>query len=540
MRLAILSNVSTQYLTKSIFNSLNGGVSDLEIYEVPFATWKMGARGFDKNLQDFKPDAILLFLSSTSVSPGKLCNLEFETDVKEAIDAAKHWFTGKLYVTSLDYCDAALTSSDAKMSIDRLNINLFEMSKTNSLIFIDLFSIIHAESYEKFSPGKYHGIGCFSLHPKFYDQVSKRISGVIKATVQRPIKIIFVDLDNTLWPGILGDDGIHNINLAPDTAAAPHLSLQYLLKRLRDNGVLLAICSKNNLDTVEKFFQLREHEMELGWGDFAAIKANWQPKSKNIIETLDELNLTTNGVVFIDDSPFERNEVKSVLPEVGVLELPIETYVWSKFLSETELFHTPIVTNEDIERTNFYKNERERLNVKKSMSQDDYLQSLQLKITARAVTNSNIDRIVQLINKTNQFNTTGVKVDHETLHSFLDKENHFLWAFELQDVYSNYGIISCIFGSIESQSQIQIDGWVISCRAFTRNIETAILQFLANRFNYCTEAQIHFKETKKNRYAQKYFNDTGFSATDNNKNESIVFHKTLRDVLDIKTHVHIS
>lgn len=540
MKLAILSNVSTQYLSQNISQCLNDDIVGFEIYEAPFATWQIASRGFDSELQIFNPDSILLFLSSAAAGPVQLNSSEFMEQIKEAIDSIKTWFKGKLYVSSLDYSDVALVSIDIKMSIDKINIKLFELSKSNEFIFIDLFSIIHTEEYESFSPGKYYGIGGFSFHPKFYGQIGKRIAGVIQAAIQRPIKIIFVDLDNTLWPGILGDEGIEAINLAPDTAASPHLSLQFLLKSLHHNGVLLAICSKNNLESVESFFKVRDNEMVLKWADFSAVKANWEPKSKNIADILIELNLTAFGAIFIDDSAFERNEIKTVFPEINVLELPEEPYAWSKFFSETELFHTPIVTKEDIDRTHFYQSERKRLDTKKSMTQADYLSSLKLQLTGQVINHTNLDRVVQLINKTNQFNTNGIRVDYEKITNYASSPECFAWAFSLEDLYSNYGIISCIYGKVNQESQIHIDGWVLSCRAFTRNVETAIIQFLANELKACPEILIHFEETKKNKYAQKYFNDAKFHLTQKNDHKSKVFSKSIQEILNINTHVSIT
>ena len=291
---------------------------------------------------------------------------------------------------------------------------------------------------------------------------------------------------------------------------------------------------------MESFFKVRDNEMVLKWADFSAVKANWEPKSKNIADILIELNLTAFGAIFIDDSAFERNEIKTVFPEINVLELPEEPYAWSKFFSETELFHTPIVTKEDIDRTHFYQSERKRLDTKKSMTQADYLSSLKLQLTGQVINHTNLDRVVQLINKTNQFNTNGIRVDYEKITNYASSPECFAWAFSLEDLYSNYGIISCIYGKVNQESQIHIDGWVLSCRAFTRNVETAIIQFLANELKACPEILIHFEETKKNKYAQKYFNDAKFHLTQKNDHKSKVFSKSIQEILNINTHVSIT
>lgn len=538
MKLSILSNVSTQYLSQNILKILSNKYK-IEIYEAPFGTWQIAARGLDTDLKDFNPDSILIFLSSSAVKHDSLENFEFQKNVLESINSLNDWFRGKVYISSIDYCDSSLLNSNIKISIDKLNMKLFELSKSSNFIFIDLFGLLLSEKHEIFSPHKYHGIGAFSFHPKFYYTISKRISAVMQATISRPIKIIFVDLDNTLWPGILGDDGIENINLSVDTNAYPHLSLQHLLKCMHNNGVLLIIVSKNNLETVESFFKIRKSEMILKWDDFTSVKANWEPKSKNIKKTLEELNLTSHGSVFIDDSEFERNEVRNSISEINVLELPKEPYDWPKFLSELEIFHTPIVTREDKERTNFYKKERDRLIIKDKMSENDYLLSLKLKIFPQKVTKSNVDRVIQLINKTNQFNISGTKVSYDEIYKYIVKKNHFIWTFSLEDIYSNYGLISSIYGkTTEDLKQIEIEGWVLSCRAFTRNVETAIIQFLSKTYSDNLKISIRFIYTDMNKYAFKYFSDNNFNI-DNSVKGMGFFTKSLKSFTNVNTKISI-
>lgn len=536
MKLAILSNVSTQYLKHSVSEFLNHEV-DVVVHETAFGTWKIAARGLDEDLNNFQPDAILIFLSATACRPDDLANTKFSNDVLDAICVLKGWFEGRVFVSSIDQSDVSLHSCEARISIEKLNIELFEMSKRSELIYIDLFSLMHCESYKVFSPNKYHGIGCFSLHPKFYNQIGRRIASVIRETISRSIKMIFVDLDNTLWPGILGDEGIDSINLAPDTNALPHLNLQYLLKGMKEKGVLIGIISKNNYSTVKDFFQIRKRELILQWDDFASVKANWQPKSLNISEALSELNLTSKGVMFLDDSQFERNEVLSVLPEITVPDLPTEPYDWAKFISDLEIFHLPVVTEEDSERTKFYGLERKRLEIKQKLTHTDYLKSLNLRLTPQLVSDVNIERVIQLINKTNQFNTNGNVVDYEYMKGFIHLQDHFAWAFALQDEYSQYGIISCIFGKKCVENTLSVVGWVVSCRAFTRNVENSILQFLVGRFPSYKYISVDFTETKKNRYAQKYFEDMKFECVQSDGRDYTSYVKSSDHFLSLNTYI---
>tara|TARA_Y100000991_G_C21972049_1_gene349988 strand:- start:146 stop:1777 length:1632 start_codon:yes stop_codon:yes gene_type:complete len=512
LKLAILSNVSTQFLTQNLSVLLKKKY-EVEVLETSFGSWKICSRGLDPTLNDFEPDSMLLFLSSTAVSPDRLSNGQFLEEVKQSIVSITEWFSGKLYITGIDYPESACLDTSLKLTIDHINRELFLLRQQEKYIFVDLFDLFFFEKAETFLPRKYHGLGIFSFHPKYYEAISQRISNIIDATISRPIKTIFVDLDNTLWPGILGDEGIKGINLAPDSAALPHLDLQYLLKKLKQSGVILNIASKNDIDIVKEFFNVRREELLLHWEDFATIKANWEPKSANINEALAELNLTHSGVVFIDDSKFEQNEVSSALPEIIVLKMPDEPYEWNKYLVDSNLFHTPVVTGEDVIRTQFYQYEGKRLASSKSMSRTDYLQSLQLVLRAQPVSSENIDRAIQLLNKTNQFNIKGAQIDYEEVKRFTADESSFFWLFTLQDIYSNYGIVSCVYGTEYGEHTLEIEGWCLSCRAFTRNVENSILQFLCTNYPQCKAMSIAFNATSKNKYAKNYFVHNSFKKT---------------------------
>jgi len=509
LKLAILSNVSTQFLTQNL-SALLEKKYEVEMLETSFGAWKLCSRGLDSTLNDFEPDSMLLFLSATAISPDRLSTGQFLEEVKQSLASITKWFSGKLYITAIEYPESACSDTFLKLTIDHINRELFLLTQQEKYIFIDLFDLFFYENAENFLPRKYHGIGVFSFHPKYYEAISQRIFSIIDASISRPLKTIFVDLDNTLWPGVLGDEGVGGINLAPDSSALPHLDLQHRLKKLKQSGVLLNIVSKNDTDIVKEFFNVRKEELILHWEDFATINANWKPKSENISKALAELNLTHSGVAFIDDSRFEQNEVSSTLPEIIVFEMPEEPYEWNKYLTDSNLFHTPVVTGEDLTRTQFYQHEGKRLASSKSMSNSEYLQSLQLVLRAQSVSSENIDRAIQLLNKTNQFNIRGSQVDYEEVKAFTIHQRDFFWLFTLQDIYSNYGIISCIYGTVYTEQMLEIKGWCLSCRAFTRNVENSILQFLCSKYPQCQTISLALNLTSKNKYAKSYFQTHGF------------------------------
>ncbi|ABM29609.1 HAD-IIIC family phosphatase [Nitratidesulfovibrio vulgaris] len=289
-------------------------------------------------------------------------------------------------------------------------------------------------------------------------------------------KCLVLDLDNTLWGGVIGEDGIGGIILGPTKEGAIYQDFQRFILELKQLGVLLAVVSKNNPE--DALEAIRKHpNMVLREEDFVAIKANWDPKPVNIANLAKELNIGLDSFVFIDDNPVERASVKIALPDVEVPEFPQNTVFLESFILDIArvLFPTLRLTSEDLKKSEQYRAENIRLEEKRKFENlAEYLTSLDMKLHIRAVTEYDVDRASQLTQKTNQFNLTTRRYTEANIRHMMQSSDWQLWIGELEDRFGKYGkVILCI---VQKQNDVAyVDTFLMSCRVMGRNVETAFL-----------------------------------------------------------------
>jgi FkbH-like protein len=510
MRIGILSNFSTQFLAKELSNDLALHLIESTIHEAPFGNWELAARNCDADFSAFDSAVVVVCLSLNLVDESNYVDPEFERNVVETLRFLKTWYRGELFLCSIDYPEAARLQVSLLQRVPAINSFLRESAGDVGYKFVDLCGLILSKGLDVWRPGKYLPLAGCHCHPKMYPDIGKKISANIRASKKRLARLVIVDLDNTLWDGIVGDDGVGNIDFSVSGPGAPHRRLQHFLLGLHSMGVLLAICSKNESAVIERVFSERE-DLVLKKEHFASIKANWNPKSGNIREILDELNLTQEGTVFLDDSPFERNEVATSLSEILVPDMPEDVYDWSRFLAAQNIFEYPSVTTEDMERNDFYQTERIRNVESKKVAPEDFLKSLELKMEAGEIDPRVCERTLALINKTNQFNINGIRYDVLDFVNLLSNKNVLKYSYTLTDKYSRYGEVSVLVAEITGGS-IEILTWVLSCRAFGRRVENVILGHLIDLATSRGLNQIDCKlvHTSKNRPTADALGRIGF------------------------------
>lgn len=287
-------------------------------------------------------------------------------------------------------------------------------------------------------------------------------------------KCLVLDLDNTLWGGVIGDDGIESIILGEGSAAGEaHLALQRYAKRLSERGVILAVCSKNDPATAEAAF--RDHpEMLLKRSDIAAFVANWDDKAANLKVIAKRLNIGVDSLVFVDDSPVERARIRQSLPSVSVPEMPADIAHYVSCLADAGYFEAVAFTVEDRERAGQYAAnlEREAL-LGSTESMDDFLRGLQMSVAYGPFTAVDFARVTQLINKTNQFNPTARRYTAEDVARFAAETTIMTLQFRLLDRFGDNGLVSTMILRPDSEQPdvMEIDSWVMSCRVFGRELE---------------------------------------------------------------------
>ena len=287
-------------------------------------------------------------------------------------------------------------------------------------------------------------------------------------------KCLVLDLDNTLWGGVVGDDGLEGLVLGEGSAVGEaHLAVQRYAKQLKERGIILAVCSKNDHAIAESAFQ--DHpEMLLRRSDISAFMANWDDKAENLKAIAAQLNIGLDSLVFLDDNPVERARIRQSLPMVTVPELPKDIAHYVRRLADAGYFEAVAFTSEDRQRTEQYAANAEReAFLKLSGSMDDFLRALQMSAVFGQFRTADLGRVTQLFNKTNQFNTTTRRYTAEEVANFAAAAETMTLQFRLLDKYGDNGIVSAMILRPDSKQPevFEIDNWVMSCRVFGRQLE---------------------------------------------------------------------
>jgi FkbH-like protein len=321
-------------------------------------------------------------------------------------------------------------------------------------------------------------------------------------------KALVMDLDNTLWGGVIGEDGMEGIQVGPEYPGAAYQALQRVILDLYHRGIILAVCSKNNLaDATEA---LENHPgMILRPHHFATFRINWNDKAQNLREIAAELNIGIDALALLDDSPVERERVRMELPEVTVIELPQDPMKYSEALRMAPVFERLVLSDEDRERGRYYAEQRQREEMEKSAtSLEDFYQSLRQEVEIASVTTATLTRVAQLTQKTNQFNTTTRRYTEQQVSALAASPDWNVYSIRVKDCFGDNGIVGVVI--VHDTSDVsEIDTFLLSCRVIARTIETAILSFLADRARAHDIKQLRgwFLPTKKNSPAKEFYRE---------------------------------
>ncbi len=330
----------------------------------------------------------------------------------------------------------------------------------------------------------------------------------------RQSKVLVVDLDNTLWGGIVGEDGMTGIEIGAEYPGAAYRALQAVILQMAKRGILLAICSKNNshdaLEVLEK-----HPEMLLRLKDFAAIRINWIDKAQNLRDIATELNVGIDSLAFLDDNPVERQRVRLELPEVAVIELPIDPMKYAGTLLACPMLERLAITAEDRARGSYYVSQRERKSSEAAAgSLEEFYRSLEMKAEIVAVTPTTLARIAQLTQKTNQLNTTTRRYSESEVNAMAQDPAWSLFGVKIIDRFGDNGIVGVVFLRLE-KPEVIIDTFLLSCRVIGRTVETMMLSQVC-RIGIaagCVKVTGWFLPTKKNEPAARIYSSNGFIKT---------------------------
>lgn len=309
-------------------------------------------------------------------------------------------------------------------------------------------------------------------HPDAATAVGVEAAVVISRLFRPAVRAVAVDLDDTLWGGIVGEVGPHGLDLDPDGTGRPFLEMQRFLLDLSERGVPIAVVSKNDDEQARRPFNERP-EMLLGFDTFVRFDASWAPKYEAISKFADQLNIGIDSVCFLDDSPKERDEARRLLPGLVVPDLAESPAKRVEQLLQSRLFIAPVVSDEDRLRVDFFK----RAHTPAPADLDEYLAALDMHLEATRIGLDNSERAISLLHKTNQFNLSLWRPAPAEFESFINDDANYAYTFRLRDRVGDAGIISVLLASVHADVAT-VNGWVMSCRVFGRGVEWAAADHL--------------------------------------------------------------
>ena len=361
---------------------------------------------------------------------------------------------------------------------------------------------------------------------EFCKEYSRFVAPVILSLLGKTRKALIFDCDNTLWKGVVGEDGVDGIHLsAKNKNGNVFEEVQHLALALSKKGVMIGLCSKNNPEDVDEVFLKRE-DLALKSKDIVIKRVNWNDKVTNLREIASALNIGLDSLVFIDDSSFEVNYIRQDLGEVTTLQVPEKLYDYPALLRDNlGLFYKKSNTEEDANRTALYRTEENRkMEREKFATLDQYLSSLQLSMQITVNDESHIERAAQLTQKTNQFNLSTHRYTDAELRRFISSGKYKMYLFSVADKFGDYGVTGMALVARDNKEAV-IDTFLMSCRVIGRNIEVAFLNFILTnlRAEGIDAVLAEYAGTMKNRQVESFYDDYGFSVRGTGNNEKSYF-----------------
>jgi FkbH-like protein len=361
------------------------------------------------------------------------------------------------------------------------------------------------------------------VHPRVSSIYGDQVGRILAAVRGKSAKCLVLDLDNTLWGGVVGDDGVDGIVIGEGSEnGEAFLAVQKYAKRLSERGVILAVCSKNDERNAVRPFEHRP-EMILKMADIACFVANWEDKASNLRLIAKQLNIGLDSFVLLDDNPVERDLIRRELPMVAVPELPEDPAGFVHCLAAAGYFESLSITNEDRERTLQYRANHARQELQETVTDlKGFLKSLKMKLLWSSFSLNDIKRVVQLINKTNQFNLMTRRYAEADVRGLMRDPNVMTLQLRLLDVYGNSGIIALLIAKRSPESVLEVDTWLMSCRVLGRQVEQATLNILGERAKDmgCSHIVGTYSPTASNGMVRNHYQDLGFSLYESAKDGS--------------------
>lgn len=467
----------------------------LEAYLAPFNTWRQEAMDPNSGLYTFRPDVVWFFLTARDLLLPNLTGADKNeidaavvaavSDVSSAVQQVSSRLPALIIVNNAEAPNVRVFGNyegTAPWSRATL-IHCYNLAIPQAIpLGSAIFDLDHQASSFGLNHWEDSRLWFHSKHPFALDAtgpVAFEGAHLLSSARGRMRKCLVLDLDNTLWGGVIGDDGVNGIRIGSDCGAVGEAfaAFQTYLKELSSRGVALAVCSKNEMDLATEPF--REHKgMVLSLDDFVVFRANWDNKADNLRSIAAEINIGLDALVFVDDNPAERALIRAELPQIAVPEMPPDPADYIRTLASGAWFETLGFTNEDRQRTRSYRENAVRHATKEQATDlNAYLQNLEMAASWGAADTTKLPRIAQLINKTNQFHLTTTRYPEAELSALASDANAWVGWFTLRDRFGDHGLIAVVVLRFSEETAL-IDTWTMSCRVFSRGMEDFIFAVL--------------------------------------------------------------
>ena len=559
VRLAVLGSSTLTHLLPAIrVAGLRRGIW-VDTYENDYGQYLQELADPESDLHAFRPTAILIALDAYHMTAGVTAGMDAEnaeaalTEMKDRVRevwklAREAFKCPVLHQTVLPVHRPVLGNNEHRLAgsrawfVSRLNTALRAMADQDG---VDLLAIDDRAAMDGVS--RWHDAALWHrskqevapiVAPLYGDLVGRWLA----AKQGRSFKCLVLDLDNTVWGGVIGDDGLEGIALGQGSPLGEaYTAFQEYARELSRRGVILAVCSKNDEANAVEPFE-KHPDMVLKRGDIACFVANWQNKADNIRAIAQELNIGIDSLVFIDDNPFERNLVRQELPMVAVPEVSDDPVGYPVALADAGYFEGLSVTDEDRERTAQYQGNKAREALKAAVTDlPSYLRGLEMELIWKRFDRIGLQRIVQLINKSNQFNLTTKRYTDEDVLAVMADPDAFGLQLRLTDRFGDNGIIAIIIGRLQANKDLYIDTWLMSCRVLGRQVEPTTLNLICQEAKKLGARRVvgEYIPTKKNGMVKDHYAKLGFTVMETSESGGNVNILDLASFTPAETFIHV-
>jgi FkbH-like protein len=529
-RLAVLSNSTIDLVVPALVASAARRGIALEVIQPSYDQVAQEALTPDSKVNSSKPEAVLFAIDFRAL-PLKLSlgNSEASAATVEGVIGYLRALRDSIKANSNAVCifqsfappvetlfgnlDRALPGSIRSL-IDGINNELAELVLHSGDVLLDVAGIAETVGLANWHDPQLWNLAKISFSDELIPLYADHVARVVAALRGKSGKVLVLDLDNTVWGGIIGDDGLEGIKLAQgDAIGEAHLAVQRLALDLRQRGIVLAVSSKNS-DLVARAPFEQHPEMLLKLEHIAVFHANWNDKATNIQAIAEELSLGLDSIVFLDDNPAERGLVRKLLPQVAVPELPEDPSAYARTLAAGGYFEAVAMAAEDLKRAGFYQDNAKRVGLQRQAGGvDAYLASLAMTITFQPFDGKGRGRIVQLINKSNQYNLTTRRYTEPEILELERDPSVFTLQVRLADIFGDIGMISIVICRRLKNDTWQIDTWLMSCRVLGRKVEHMVLREILEHARAAGIRRLigAYRPTERNKLVVDHYGKLGFN-----------------------------